>query len=131
MPTPAARNLYTNNSGSDLTVGTNAVSVANINSFALTDFGLTGASGEPTLTDLINWARGVDLLNEDGNILTTVRNAMGDPLHSQPAAVVYGGTTQSPDVVVIQPPTTATCTPSMARRVRSSGHSFQSSCCPT
>ncbi|WP_428773893.1 hypothetical protein [Vibrio sp.] len=25
---------------------------------------------------------------------------MGDPLHSQPAAIVYGGTTEDPDIVV-------------------------------
>ena len=31
---------------------------------------------------------------------STVRNAMGDPLHSQPAAVVYGGTAADPDLIV-------------------------------
>jgi len=42
----------------------------------------------------------VDVRDEDDNPTTTVRNVMGDPLHSQPAAVVYGGTPASPDVVV-------------------------------
>jgi type IV pilus assembly protein PilY1 len=49
---------------------------------------------------MIRWARGEDLADEDNNSSTTIRKTMGDPLHSQPAAVVYGGTPASPDVVV-------------------------------
>ena len=100
LPDPAVRNLYTNNSGTDLTAGTNHVSPANTAAFVASDFGLTGAAGEPTMADLIRWARGEDLRDEDINPATTVRYAMGDPLHSQPAAVVYGGTPAAPDVVV-------------------------------
>jgi type IV pilus assembly protein PilY1 len=100
LPTPLIRNLYTNNSGSDLTAAANAVTPSNSGAFLPSDFGLSGAAGEPTLDDLIRWARGEDLLNEDNNLATTVRKAMGDPLHSQPAAVVYGGTQANPDVVI-------------------------------
>jgi type IV pilus assembly protein PilY1 len=100
LPDPATRNLYTNKTGSDLTSATNHVSVANENAFLDSDFGLSGATGEPTKADLIRWARGEDLLNEDNNTATTVRKAMGDPLHSQPAAIVYGGTQTAPEVVV-------------------------------
>jgi type IV pilus assembly protein PilY1 len=100
LPDPSTRNLYTNNSGSDLTADLNQVSVGNETAFLNSDFGLTGSTGEPTKAELIRWARGEDLLNEDNNTATTVRKAMGDPLHSQPAAVVYGGTQASPEVVV-------------------------------
>jgi type IV pilus assembly protein PilY1 len=101
LPTPAIRNLYTNNSTSgDLTAAANHVTPSNATSFQDSDFGLTGATGEPTMDELIRWARGEDLLDEDNNLATTVRKAMGDPLHSQPAAVVYGGSEASPDVVI-------------------------------
>ena len=100
LPDPGVRNVFTNNAGTDLTAGTNAVSTGNINSFVPADFGLTGATGEPTLDEIIRWTRGEDLRNEDGNIATDTRYVMGDPLHSQPAAVVYGGTQANPEVVV-------------------------------
>jgi len=101
LPTPAVRNLYTNNTTTgDLTAAANHVAVSNETSFSDADFGLTGATGEPQKNDLIRWARGEDLLDEDNNLATTVRKAMGDPLHSQPAAVVYGGSEDSPEVVI-------------------------------
>jgi type IV pilus assembly protein PilY1 len=100
LPTPLVRNLYTNNGGSDLTAAANAVTPSNAASFADSDFGLMGAAGEPTMDELMRWARGEDLLDEDSNSATTVRKVMGDPLHSQPAAIVYGGTQASPDVVI-------------------------------
>ena len=101
LPVPAARNLYTNNNGiGALTAAANHVSPSNATSFTPADFGLSGATGEPTLDELIRWARGEDLRDEDNNSATTVRKSMGDPLHSQPAAIVYGGTAASPDVVI-------------------------------
>lgn len=52
----------------------------------------TNATDNPLRDKLIKWARGfdVDVDNGIGN-----RNEMGDPLHSQPAIVIYGGTTTS------------------------------------
>jgi type IV pilus assembly protein PilY1 len=100
LPDPSARNLYTNNSGSDLTATINQLTTANIANFSLSEFGLTGAAGEPTLDEMIRWMRGEDIRDVDGDPATTVRYAMGDPLHSQPAAIVYGGTPTSPDAVV-------------------------------
>jgi len=101
LPAPASRKLYTNN-GSDmnLTGGSNALTPSNTGAFAASDFGLTGASGEPTVDEVIRWMRGEDINDEDFDPSTTVRNAMGDPLHSAPAAVVYGGSVANPDVVV-------------------------------
>jgi type IV pilus assembly protein PilY1 len=100
LPDPTMRNLYTNNAVGDLTAGTNHVSTANAMTFVDSDFGLTGADGEPSMNDIINWARGADLRDEDNNAETTTRSTMGDPLHSQPAAIVYGGTADDPEMVV-------------------------------
>jgi len=101
LPAPASRKLYTNNGfDSDLTGGGNAITPSNAAAFSASDFGLTGAPGEPSIDDVISWMRGEDIMDEDFDPTTTVRNAMGDPLHSQPAAVVYGGSAASPDMVV-------------------------------
>ena len=100
LPNPSTRNLFTNNNGSDLTTTANLLIPANSGSFVDSDFGLTGSTGEPSIDEIIRWARGEDLRDEDNNLATNVRYAMGDPLHSQPAAIVYGGTQTNPDVVV-------------------------------
>ncbi len=98
LPDPTMRTIYTNYGlDNNLTLGSNEVSTANT-TLTLADFGLTGAADEPTLNEVIRWALGEDVLDVDP--LSTVRNSMGDPLHSQPAAVVYGGTAANPDVVV-------------------------------
>ena len=100
LPDPMSRRLYTNITTGDLAVGTNAVSVANIDAFDPADFGLAGAAGEPGLETLIEWVRGVDIKDEDNDPLTFRRYAMGDTLHSQPAAVVYGAADGSQEIVV-------------------------------
>ena len=101
LPDPAVRNVYTNiTADNDLTAGANAVETGNAATFSLSDFALTGAPGEPTIEQVIRWARGEDVADEDQDPTTLVRKAMGDPLHSQPAAIVYGGTQANPEVVV-------------------------------
>ncbi|MEL7187429.1 MAG: hypothetical protein AAFN50_13515 [Pseudomonadota bacterium] len=80
-------------------VASNEISTSNT-ALTLADFGLTGSPSEPTLAEIIDWTLGSDTFDEDEDASTTVRNAMGDPLHSQPAAVVYGGDPNDPDVVV-------------------------------
>ena len=101
LPAPVSRNLYTNNgSSSALTAGSNALHPTNVAAYTTADFGLTGATGEPTIEEMIRWMRGEDIRNEDFDPTTSVRNVMGDPLHSQPAAIVYGGSPENPDVVV-------------------------------
>ncbi len=100
MPSPDARRLFTDNVSDDLTAAGNALKPENEAAFALGDFGLTGSPEEPTIELLIRWARGEDILDEDSNPATTTRKFMGDPLHSQPAAVAYGGSPENPDVVV-------------------------------
>jgi len=49
-------------------------------------------------TELLQWSRGVDIndVDEDGST-TDARRQMGDPLHSNPVVLNYGGTISSPD----------------------------------
>ena len=101
LPDPDVRRLFTNNTADDnLTAGANALAPGNADAFTLADFGLTGSADEPTKEELIRWARGEDIQDEDNNPATTSRKFMGDPLHSQPAAIVYGGDADNPDAVV-------------------------------
>lgn len=52
-------------------------------------------------TSLLQWARGVDIFddNEDGSVVDA-RRYMGDPLHSTPVLINYGGTEADPDVTL-------------------------------
>lgn len=60
---------------------------------SLTDFNTTSASS--LSASLVNWVRGQDTLDENGNGNTTeIRPSVhGDVLHSRPVAVDYGGST--------------------------------------
>ena len=83
----------------DLTSSVHVLLNSNAN---LTDAMLgIGQPGDPARPNLIDWARGVDVTDddEDGDVLEQ-RFAMGDPLHSKPASVIYGGTVSNPDAVV-------------------------------
>lgn len=101
LPDPAVRNLYTNNgTDANLVAANNALTPSNSAAFTDSDFGLIGAAEEPARDDLIRWMRGEDVRDEDGNAATTIRYAMGDPLHSRPASIIYGGTAASPDAVI-------------------------------
>lgn len=99
LPDPAARRLFTDNGFGDLSSASNAISVGNMGTFTPADFGLTVGS-TTTMEEVIRWMRGEDIRDEDGDPATTIRYAMGDPLHSRPAAVVYGGTPASPEAVI-------------------------------
>ena len=100
LPPPAQRNLYTNNSLGSLSALSNHISNANASAYTPASFGLTGAANEPSVGQVIEWLRGVDVRDEDNDPTTTVRYAMGDTLHAQPAAVVYGTTAQTQDIVL-------------------------------
>ncbi|AOE83530.1 pilus assembly protein [Pseudomonas sp. TCU-HL1] len=76
----------------------------------LTDFATTNTNITSSLlgvadaerTNLINWARGLDVNDEDQDLVTTEekrQSAHGDVVHSRPVAIDYG-TTGSPQVVV-------------------------------
>lgn len=59
-----------------------------------TDLGLDAADASER-TNIINWTRGADVKDEDGdtNITEMRPSALGDVVHSRPVAVDYGGTT--------------------------------------
>ena len=53
------------------------------------------------VTEFIAWAGGTDVLDEDGDGNTSEpRKRMGDPLHSRPVLVTYGGDDGNPDTTV-------------------------------
>lgn len=94
---PANRRIYTD--------------AENPNTFTLTEFLPTNALitdtalGVPATArdEHIDWIRGIDVDDANGNSDTTearrARN-MGDPLHSRPAVITYGGTISSPDSTI-------------------------------
>lgn len=50
---------------------------------------------------LKSWVMGIDILDEDGdNSFTDSRNSIGDPLHSEPVVITYGGTDEEPDSTI-------------------------------
>lgn len=102
LPAAVSRNLYTytgarNALPSNLTNAGHAFDVSNA---ALTDALLgIGGPGDPSRTNLINWARGMDINDLDNDTDTTEnRNQIGDPLHAKPVTVIYGGTPATPDI---------------------------------
>jgi type IV pilus assembly protein PilY1 len=98
QPDPSQRKIYTQLTGTtnvDLTTADNVFDVSNA---GLTDALLGTSATGPTRTQVIQWARGVDVKDENGNGSTTdAHPLMGDPLHAKPALVVYGGQPTSPD----------------------------------
>jgi len=96
IPQPTVRNVYTyigtNPTGTKIPLSGNATTAFNTSNALLTPTLLNvGGTGDPSLTDLINWARGQDVNddNSNGNI-TEAREAMGDPIHTAPSVVIYG-----------------------------------------
>jgi len=102
IPPAASRNVYTFTSGSppvlpgaDLSASANLLTDGN----ALVTKTLLGdpLMSNTDRTNLINWIRGLDVDDEDGDGNTTEnRYAFNDPLHSSPVAVTYGGTEADP-----------------------------------
>jgi len=97
LPAPGARNVYSDlNAASALTAAAN--SVVSTNATITTAMLGLGAAEAPGRVGLINWMRGTDIDDADGDGATTdARLAMGDPMHGRPATVIYGGTVANPD----------------------------------
>jgi type IV pilus assembly protein PilY1 len=93
------REVYTYITGSPSTTLTH-----NANEFSESNTNITTAKlglGDTDTTlreNILKWARGVDLndYDEDGNT-SEVRLQYGDPLHSKPVIITYGGTESNPD----------------------------------
>lgn len=98
LPEPARRRLFTYVAAAaqpELTATANAFATGNA---ALTDAVLgTGGAG-PSREAVIQWARGIDTGDADGDgDRTEMRRSLGDPLHARPALVTYGGSSGRPD----------------------------------
>ena len=93
----AQRNIYTYFGGNaDLTVADNAFEVSNTTNLTLTRLG-TPTSGASPREDLINYVRGADAYDEDGDGDVSENRELitGDALHSEPAVFTFsyqGGT---------------------------------------
>ena len=96
------RNLYTyigkNNPGSAVDLTSSAAYAVTTTNSAITN-AILGVTTTAAHDNVINYARGEDLKDENANGITNEpRHAMGDPLHSQSAVVIYGGTTSASNV---------------------------------
>lgn len=97
LPDPAARNVFTDlNTSVALTAAANTVNTANA-AITTATLGLAAAES-PGRDALINWVRGADVSDANGDGSTTdPRHSMGDPMNGRPATVIYGGTVANPD----------------------------------
>ncbi len=89
LPSSPGRVVYSHFSGTDLTSPANRIAATNP---ALTDDVLnTGQAGEPTREQVIDFINGLDVPDTDHDaIVAEARTQMGDALHAEPVAVVYG-----------------------------------------
>ncbi len=102
---PANRHIYTDymNSGtiamSDFSNSTNGATQASFAIPAITP--ADTAADTTTFENVRDWAKGIDVLDSDGDLSTTdSRKSIGDPLHSEPVIITYGGTAASPDSTI-------------------------------
>ena len=86
---------------------TSTVNKVDKNNNAITE-AMLGIVGEPDRLPntprretLLDWAAGIDVLDQYGvsGTTTDLRQTIGDPLHSEPALVQYGGTLAAPELV--------------------------------
>ncbi len=102
LPAPDSRKLYTFLTGNskDLTTGANAIVDGNAGVTAA----LVGASDATERALVINYARGVDVHDENKNGSTTDQHyRMGDPMHSRPAILIHAGTEDKPEGTIYVP----------------------------
>ena len=85
----SSRTVYTN------TTSNSTLAVLDINNTAITTT-LLKASNDDERDDIINWAKGLDNITENGFVANGSRPSIrGDVLHSAPAAVSYNGSASS------------------------------------
>jgi len=100
LPAAPQRRLYTYVEAAalpELTAAANAFTTGNTTGLSDTVLN-TGGTG-PSRDDVINWARGIDTNDTDGDgDRTELVRSLGDPLHARPAVVTYGGNASTPDV---------------------------------
>ncbi len=100
MGTITPRKVFTHTGTSDmlLSAAVNSLDESNT-SVTLAMLGLPASATHRTA--LLQWSRGVDIKDYDGDGDTAeIRKQMADPLHSRPVIVTYGGTDASPDTTI-------------------------------
>lgn len=107
LKNPATRKIYSNltvNSGAlteDLSELKDAGNLTLANLLLLGVVSPSPVAGRPAVSDLVDWAYGYDVQDENGNgDVTEARKDMGDPLHARPATVIYGGPADDPDITM-------------------------------
>ena len=102
LKTPANRNVYTDVApGSPMTSDANNVVTTN-GAITAALLGMPATTTATELANQINWVRGADMDDNDGDNLRIEesRFEMGDPLHSRPVSVIYRGTAAAPVGVI-------------------------------
>ncbi|WP_340680659.1 PilC/PilY family type IV pilus protein [Paraglaciecola sp.] len=84
------RNVYAFSGNGSILVPGNLVHETN-NNFTVNDLGIAAVANSATVREtILQWARGVDVKDDDGDgLYTDSRLQMGDPIHSQPVIVNY------------------------------------------
>ncbi|MBL4868970.1 MAG: hypothetical protein JKY67_21610, partial [Pseudomonadales bacterium] len=102
LPSEISRNVYTYYSSSINTRLSHSANEFSASNTALTKALLgIGAESDAYRTNLMDWVRGVDILDADNDGITSEdRDQLSDPLHSRPHLITYGGTDANPDVTV-------------------------------
>jgi type IV pilus assembly protein PilY1 len=89
LPVTIGRSIYSNNNAGNLVSFASIASKATFNMEAATD---------SDFNSTLAWAQGTDILDEDRDLdFTDSRHAIGDPLHSEPVVITYGGSDTNPD----------------------------------
>ena len=100
LPAAAVRKVYTY-TGTSYPTGLTALT-----SSSVTAADLNLGSGDPSVAELVNWALGLDTQDAVAPAGTTdSRHQMGDPIHTQPVAMVYGKKADGTDDTVVFVPT--------------------------
>ncbi len=104
LPIYTNRRMYTNYTGSyNVPLSSSSQNLISMNDPDLqpADLGVPG-NDIALMQKVISWTLGLDVwaLDADPTSQPQARNAMGDPLHVRPVAVIYGGTAAAPDMVV-------------------------------
>ena len=107
LTNPSGRTVYSNLTTTSGTLNENLSDLKNAGNLTLANQLLLGVSsavpvaGRPSVDELVDWAYGHDTSDDDGDSdLTEARMDMGDPLHSRPATVIYGGPADDPDITL-------------------------------
>lgn len=99
----AARNVYTYTGTPDKNLASDVNKIVDTNTDNITAAMLGVADDPVVIKEMINWIRGQDVEDEDGDTITNeTRWVFGDPLHSAAATVNYGkpDNSEDPDKVV-------------------------------